>query len=101
MHKHVLIIDKISELRATIKATTKRRSRKRKYIQLEGTLTVEAGAQLNAANVAAEQEKTGQSLKGGRAAGAARQQRRCRRCNKTGHNSRTCGLLPEEPSDEE
>lgn len=84
------MIDEIAQLRATIETQTKRRTRKRKYIQTQGILTIEAGLQLAIEKGADEQETGGESLRGGGAAGAAPQQKRCGRCGEAGHNSRTC-----------
>ena len=36
-------MDEIAKLRATVKAKTKRKSRKRKYIQKEGILSITKG----------------------------------------------------------
>ncbi|KAF2792983.1 hypothetical protein K505DRAFT_194660, partial [Melanomma pulvis-pyrius CBS 109.77] len=68
----------------------KRKSRKQKYIQTEGTLTIAEGAKLAPKIGAGGQETVAESLRGSGAADAAPQQRRCRRCGKTRHNARTC-----------
>ncbi|KAH5234050.1 hypothetical protein HBI62_050150 [Parastagonospora nodorum] len=65
-HKLVLAQKEIAELRAANKAATRRKLHKRKRVQEEGTLTVEDGLRRT-------------TLK-----------ERCRRCNETGHNARTC-----------
>jgi hypothetical protein len=74
----------ISRLRDAVKASTKRKSRKRRYIQAEETLTVSEVSNLIA-------EKEGGSRKEGEtAAKRVRAERRCGRCSKIRHNSRTC-----------
>lgn len=71
-------------------AVTAQPSRKRRFLQRDGALTIAEGAQL-AVEAADGGERTGEgSTKRIRAEGAARQQRRCGRCSRAGHNSRTC-----------
>ena len=80
----VLMQEEISRLRDAVEASTKRKSRKRRYIQAEETLTVGEVSDLIA-------EKEGGSRKEGEtAAKRVRAERRCGRCSKIGHNSRTC-----------
>ena len=101
MYKQVLIINKIAKLRATIETITKRKSRKRKYVQYQGTLTVEEGSQLAAAEGGGGQEGDAESSKDGRAVDTAPQKRRCGHCGKTGHNARTCQVKVSESSESE
>ena len=80
----------IAELQAANKAATRRKSHKRKRVQAEGTLIVEDGARL-AALKEFEARSDGKKLKTRvRAEGGEPTQRRCGRCNQTGHNARTC-----------
>jgi hypothetical protein len=75
--------EEISRLRDAIKALTKRKSRKRRYIQVEKTLIVSKVSDLIA-------EKEGGSHKEGEtAAKRVRAERRCGCCSKIRHNSRT------------
>ena len=80
----VLLQEEVSRLQDAVKVSTKRKTRKRRYIQAEETLTVGEIADLVA-------EKEG----GGRGssktpAKRVRAERHCRRCSETGHNSCTC-----------
>jgi hypothetical protein len=79
----VLIQEEISRLRDAIKALTKRKSCKRRYIQAEKTLIVGKVSNLIA-------KKEGSSRKKGEtAAKRVRVERRCGRCSKIRHNFRT------------
>ena len=90
MHSAVLLRDQVSALQQANELATKRRARKKKRIQREGTLTVAEGAEIvtqKAAEQHLQQERcqeAGQSSVGRRAAP------RCGRCKESGHNSRTC-----------
>ena len=76
--------EKISRLRDAVKALIKRKSRKRRYIQAEETLIVSKVSDLIA------KKKSSSCKKGETAAKRVRAERRCGRCSKIGHNSRTC-----------
>jgi hypothetical protein len=89
----VLIQEEISRLQDAVKALIKRKSCKRRYIQAEETLTVSEVTNLIA-------EKEGISCKEGKTpAKRMRAERRCSRCNETGHNSRTCKVEIEDVED--
>jgi hypothetical protein len=83
-HNMVLMQEEISRLRDAVKASTKRKSRKRRYIQAEETLTVGEVSDLIA------EKESGSRKEGETAAKRVRAERRCGRCSKIGHNSRTC-----------
>lgn len=92
-HEMVLMQEEMGRLRNAIKATTKRKSRKRRYVRVEETLTVGEITDIIA-------EKEG----GGRAAGETpakrvRAERHCGRCGAAGHNSRTCKVEIEDAGD--
>jgi hypothetical protein len=71
-------------MRSAIEELTKRKTRKRRYVWAEGTLTVGEVSNLIAA-------KEGSSRKDGETpAKRVRAERRCGRCSEIGHNSRTC-----------
>jgi hypothetical protein len=83
-HNMVLLQEEVGRLRDAVEVSTKRKTRKRRYIQAEETLTVGEIADLVA-------EKEG----GGRGSGETpakrvRAERHCGRCGEIGHNSRTC-----------
>ena len=80
----VLMQEEISRLRDAVKALTKRKSCKRRYIQVEKTLTVSKVSNLIA------KKKSSSCKKSETAAKRVRAKRRCGRCSKIGHNSRTC-----------
>jgi hypothetical protein len=100
-HKHALMVDEIAELRTTIEAATKRKSRKRKYLQKEGTLTIEEEAKLILEKGGGEQETVAELSRSSGAADAAPRQRRCGRCGRIEHNARTCRILSSDTSDTE
>ena len=73
----------------------KRKSRKRRYIQNEETLTVGEVVNLLA-------ENAGSSCDAGEGPSKrVRAERHCGTCGKTGHNSRTCTAEIEDASDSE
>jgi hypothetical protein len=89
-HKLVLAQKEIAELKAANEAATRRKSHKRKRVQAEGTLTVEDGARLSALQDFGARSDGKKSKKQKRAEVGEPSQRRCGRCNMTGHNARTC-----------
>lgn len=83
-HEMVLMREEMVRLRDATEAATKRKSRKRRYVRTEETLTVGEVADLVAA-------KEGISRDDGETpATRVRKERHCRRCGEIGHNSRTC-----------
>jgi hypothetical protein len=76
--------EEIGCLQDAIKALTKRKSRKRQYIQVEETLTVG-----KVTNLIAEKEG-GRCEDSERPVKRVRAERHCGRCSETRHNSRTC-----------
>jgi hypothetical protein len=80
-------------MRSAIDELTKRRSRKRKYIRTEETLTVGEVQDLIA-------EREGKEHNAGEGpARKVRGARRCGRCGEKGHNSRTCKVEIEDTKD--
>jgi hypothetical protein len=80
-------------MRSAIDELTKRRSRKRKYIRTEETLTVGEVQDLIA-------EREGRERNAGEGpARKVRGARRCGRCGEKGHNSRTCKVEIEDTKD--
>jgi hypothetical protein len=94
-HKLVLAQKEIAELQAANEAATQRRSHKRKRVQVEGTLIVEDGARLTALKEFGARSDGKKAKKQVRAEGGELTQRRCRQCNQTGHNARTCKQVVE------
>ena len=80
----VLLQEEVSRLQDAVEVLTKRKTRKRRYIQAEETLTVS-----EIANLVAKKEGSGRSSSK-MPAKRVRAEQHCRRCGETGHNSRTC-----------
>ena len=90
MHQVVLLRDKIATLQRANEAATKRRSRKKRRIQKQGSLTIAAGRELTAQKEAAQKEG-GNRPQEAEGSGVSRQAlARCTRCRERRHNSRTC-----------
>ena len=90
MHSAVLLRTQVAELQAANEAATRRKSRKRKRIQKEGSLTIEEGARLTALKAFGVRDDRKKGKKRARTDGGEQTQRRCGQCHKTGHNARTC-----------
>ena len=89
-HKLVLAQREIAELRAANEAAARRKSHKRKRIQAEGTLTVKEGMRLTTLKEFGARSDGKKAKKQVRVRVGEPSQRRCRRCNQAGHNTRTC-----------
>jgi hypothetical protein len=74
-------------------ALTEQRSRKRRYIRTEETLTVGDVQDLIAEKDGGGQEAAEQPAK------RVRKERHCGRCGKTGHNARTCAVEIVDPNE--
>jgi hypothetical protein len=85
--------EKIDNLIEAVEAATKRKSRKRQYIQAEETLTVGEVTDLIAATVDNRRDDSDGLSKRVRAG------RRCGRCSEVRHNSRTCKVEIEDADD--
>jgi hypothetical protein len=83
-HNSVLQAREMAGIRKAIAALTEQRSRKRRYIRTEETLTVG-----DVQNLIAEKDGGGEEA-AEQPAKRVRKQRHCGRCGKTGHNARTC-----------
>jgi hypothetical protein len=80
-------------MRSAIEELTKRRTRKRRYVQTEETLTVGEVSDLIAATVQdGRDDGAGPSKR-------VRVGRRCGTCGETGHNARTCTVEIEDAND--
>jgi hypothetical protein len=89
----VLVQEEIGRLRDAVDTLTKRKTRKRRYIRAEETLTVSEVTDLIA-------EREGGSREEGKTpAKMVRVERHCGRCSETGHNSRTCKVEIEDVED--
>jgi hypothetical protein len=91
----VLLQEEQARMRSAIKELTKRKGRKRRYVQVEETLTVGEVSDLIA-------KREGSSRKDGETpAKRVRAERRCGRCGEIGHNSRTCKVEIEDADNSE
>jgi hypothetical protein len=84
MHDMVLLRKEMASLRQAAETATKRRSRKRRYLHNQETLTVGEIVDLIAPKEAGGQKE------GEKATKRARAQRHCGRYGNTGHNARSC-----------
>jgi hypothetical protein len=89
----VLMQEEIGRLKEAVEAATKRKSRKRRYIRAEETLTVGKVTNLIAATVDTRRDDGDEPSK------RVRAERRCSRCSEVGHNSRTCKVEIEDADD--
>ena len=82
-------------LKVANKAATRRKSHKRKRIQVEGTIKIKDRERLaTLQDFSARRDGKKPKKQVGAEAGEP-SQRRCGRCHKTGHNSRTCKQVAE------
>jgi hypothetical protein len=78
--------EEIGRLRDAINTLTKRKTRKRRYVRAEETLTVSKISNLIAKKEGSSREEGETPTK------RVRAERRCGRCSKIRHNSRTCKI---------
>jgi hypothetical protein len=82
-HNIVLMQEEMGRLRDAVEASIKRKTRKRRYVRAEETLTVR-----EVADLVTEREVDSRD-DGREPSKRVRVGRRCRRCSEIGHNSRT------------
>ena len=82
----VLVQEEIGRLRDAVDTLTKRKTRKRRYVRAEETLTVGEVSNL-IAKIDGSGRKDSETP-----AKRVRAERRCGRCSEVGHNSRTCRI---------
>ena len=92
-HNMVLLQEGQARMQSAIDELTKRRSRKRKYIRTEETLTVGEVQDLIAKREGGERDA------GEGPARKVRGARHCGRCGEKGHNSRTCKVEIDDAED--
>jgi hypothetical protein len=90
---NMVLVQEIGRLREAVDTLTKRKTRKRRYIRAEETLTVGEVSDLIAAKEGGSREE------GETPAKRVRAERRCGRCSEIGHNSRTCMVVIEDVDD--
>ena len=92
-HEMTLMREEVAALREALDTANKRKSRKRRYVRTEETLTVGEVQEVLA-------EQAGSSRGDGESASKrVRGERRCGRCKQTGHNARTCAVKIDSASD--
>lgn len=92
-HKMSLIMEQMATLQQSLDELNKRKSRKRRYVRTDETLTVGKMRELLA-------EQEGSSHGDGESAlKKVRKERQCGRCKGTGHNARTCAVEISSASD--
>jgi hypothetical protein len=91
----VLLQEEQARMRSAMKELTKRKSRKRRYIRVEETLTVGEVSDLIAEREGSSREEGETPMK------RVRVKRRCGRCGKVRHNSRTCKVEIEDVDNSE
>jgi hypothetical protein len=79
-----------SELQEANKAAIGQRSSKRKQVQKKETFTVQDSYQLTTRKESRARSDEKKTEKRARVKVGESSQRRCKQCNKTGHNTRTC-----------
>ena len=93
-HQGTLMTGEAANLRRIAEVATNRKSRKRRFIQNEGALTIEGGSQLAMENAGVAEDSERRPAKRTRVDGAEAAQRHCSRCHEAGHYIRTC---PQDP----
>ena len=94
-HEMVLVREETARLREAIEAITKRKSRKRRYVRTEETLT--AGEVTHLVTM----RERGSRVDGEKPTKRVRGGRHCGRCGEIGHNSRTCKVEIDDAGDSE
>ena len=90
LHRQTLLAARVLQLKASNKAASERKLRKRKQIQKGRDLLKEEAEDLIAQCDVRAQIK-GESREGRARTGAGKRGKsHCKRCRETGHNSRTC-----------
>jgi len=89
-HSLVLMSNQVKELQAANEAASRRKARKKKRIQAEGTLTAEEGVRLTTLKEFRARSDGKKGTKRMRIEAGEPSQRRCGRCGEAGHNARTC-----------
>jgi hypothetical protein len=90
VHSHTLLEARVATLQAANNAASERKKRKRKRIQLGGTLSQQEAEEIierRDAEALVEAERREERVRTG---GGGEGSRRCGRCGETGHNKRTC-----------
>ena len=85
-HSHTVLEARVAKLEAANNAASKRKKRKRKQIQVGGTLSQVEAEEIVRQRDAEAEEEAERVEAGGNNKGV----RRCKTCGEAGHNKRTC-----------
>ncbi len=86
----VLASNEVAGFQRALETAYQRKSRKRRFIQKQETLTVKEGAQMAASEAGGEEEGEGRPAKRVCVGESLPQPRRCSACNQPGHTYRNC-----------
>jgi hypothetical protein len=100
MHEVVLLRDQVRNLEEANKILSRRRRQKRTRLQKGGATTVQEASQVIDQIDVDTQVVAESSRSGGRGRSVGPGVRRCGVCGETGHNARTCQVVPEASGDE-
>ena len=100
MHKVALLVAENKELRQANEILSRRRRQKKTRLQKGGAMTVEEASQVIDQMDVDTQVVAELSRSGGRGRSVGPGVRRCGICGKTGHNARTCQVVPESSGQE-
>ena len=89
-YEATLMRDRIKSLEKANQAASKRKQRKKKRIQKEGTLTIAEGEEIIAQKEVNQQVDSETRQEKARSGASRQASARCTRCREQGHNSRTC-----------
>jgi len=89
-HSLVLVRNQVAELQAANEAATRRKSHKRKRIQIDGALIVSEGVRLTTLKEFNARSDGKRASKKARVETGTQSSRRCGTCGEAGHNARTC-----------
>ena len=100
-HEMVLLQDRVRALEKANEALSKRRRAKRTRIQAGGSLTIEDAQRLIARREKNSRKSGEEGVRGEVLEAEPSTSRRCKGCNKTGHNIRTCQEIEEASTEED
>jgi hypothetical protein len=90
LHQNALLTARVHELKEQLAVVTKRKLRKRKWIQQGGTIEYRTAAAQVAAKASTAPQRSKKARGSGNQEPAQPALRRCRNCGRTRHNVCTC-----------
>jgi hypothetical protein len=100
MHKVTLLVAENKELRQANEILSRRRRQKKTRLQKRGAMTVQEASQVIDQIDVNTQVQAETSRSGGRGRSVGPGVRRCGVCGETGHNARTCQVVPQGSGEE-